>query len=173
MTFTDSPDWQEVAVSVPSAGAMPDAPDWQRTVVGSGGVPIGGGGLTYATGGLAADQTYSSGQSPFIFNVPGLAAGTWLCTVVLTVLSASLSNEPQFFFVLASPATALGGSGTLLWTPTLVSTKQQVVAVEMITSTGTWDGGYGATNISANTTVSGGKDAYGNYLSGYAYVKVA
>ena len=44
MTFTDSPDWQEVAVSVPSAGAMPDAPDWQRTTVGPGGTPSGGGG---------------------------------------------------------------------------------------------------------------------------------
>ena len=44
MTFTDSPDWQEVAVSVPAAGAMPDAPDWQRTTVGPGGTPSGGGG---------------------------------------------------------------------------------------------------------------------------------
>ena len=44
MTFTDSPDWQETAVSVSAAGAMPDAPDWQKTVVGPGAVPISGGG---------------------------------------------------------------------------------------------------------------------------------
>ena len=44
MTFTDSPDWQEVAVTVTATGDMPDAPDWQRTVVGPGGTPSGGGG---------------------------------------------------------------------------------------------------------------------------------
>ena len=173
MSFTDSPDWEEVAVTVPAAGDMPDAPDWQRTVVGPAGVPIGGGGLTYATGGLAADQTYGAGTAPLIFYVPGLAAGTWLCTVVLTVSSASLSNAPEFFFDLGSPATVLGGSGSVLWTPTIASTEQQVVSVQMVVSTGTWYGGYGAANISANTTVYGGQDVDGNYFSGYAYVKVA
>ena len=43
MTFTDSPDWQEVAVAV-SGGAMPDAPDWQRTMTGPGGGGVAGAG---------------------------------------------------------------------------------------------------------------------------------
>lgn len=43
MSFTDSPDYQETAVTVSATGDTPDAPDYQRVVVGPGAVPIGGG----------------------------------------------------------------------------------------------------------------------------------
>lgn len=41
MSYSDSPDWQEV-VNVLAGPDMSDAPDWQSVVGGPGGVPIGG-----------------------------------------------------------------------------------------------------------------------------------
>lgn len=45
MASNDAPDWERVVVTVEATGDVPDAPDWERIVVGSGGTPIGGGGV--------------------------------------------------------------------------------------------------------------------------------
>lgn len=45
MPATDAPDFQRVAITVPSTGAVTDAPDFQRIVVGGGGTPIVSGGV--------------------------------------------------------------------------------------------------------------------------------
>lgn len=110
MTFTDSPDWQEVVTTVSAAGAMPDAPDWQRTVVGPGAVPIGGGAFpatvetatNTTTTQLASNQTMVTLVSAY--GGAGWVLVTWYATIGivaatlgdLVIVGASTNGPPGY-----------------------------------------------------------------------------
>jgi hypothetical protein len=46
MSSIDAPDWEHISVTVEAMGDVPDAPDWEHIVVGPGGTPVGGGGIS-------------------------------------------------------------------------------------------------------------------------------
>ena len=171
MTFTDSPDWEEVAVTVAAAGDMPDAPDWQRTVVGPAGAPIGGGALTYVADDLPSSPTYGAGASPNLFYV-SMVPGLWLVTVVVYLSTPTATATVEVFFDAgAQPAVSMYGSNLMVVTTTAAGAWVCGTTTAVVDATIAWKLDVGCQPLAVETAFSGFDGSFYS-ATGFTAVKI-
>jgi hypothetical protein len=107
--MSDAPDWQRIVALTTSVGQVTDAPDWERVVVGSGGTPVGGGGLSYYTSVLgAAVQLGKNPAAPTLVLTTGsIPTGYYYAELAVTL---SAYDASQNYVWLAVGTAVLGGS---------------------------------------------------------------